>query len=234
MSAFDIGYMGRRLTSSFQTGGNISRSDGVRVCRVENTGDHYVKAERILPDERIFPDGEPQFGNIACVRDGDYVYMVSGHGLENVLARARHDADFTKRSEYQFWCKGDQWQDDFKNVDELQPLLGWLGQGQIVATPGCGPGGKRLMLFCNEKWPTGFIFMGWADKVEGPWDVVKIGEAPKHWPNSTKSRYAMFPHTWCYDWNEGEMLMTYSDDGQMGGAVLGMKLTFEVERPPES
>jgi len=211
----------------------ISRSDGVRVCRISNTHDHHVKAERTLPDERIFRAEEPQFGNIACVRDGDYIYMVGGHGLENVLARARHDANLTRRHVYQFWCKGEKWQDDYQHVDELQPVLGQLGQGQIVNTPGIGPGGKKLMLLCNEKWPTGKIFMGWADKMEGPWDVKEIGEAPRHWPEGTKMRYAMFPHTWCYDWNQGEMLMTYSDDGQMGGAVIGMKLTFEVEAPPQ-
>lgn len=42
-------------------------------------------------------------------------------------------------------------------------------------------------------------------------------------------RYAIFPHTWACDWNKGQLLFTFSDNGQMGCAVIAAKLKFAVE-----
>lgn len=184
-----------------------------------------------MPDERIFPEG-PQFGNIACVADDGWVYCIGGMKGGNAMARARHGSDLSKGSSYQFWCNPGEWRDSQPPREELKPILGCLGQGQVMKLPGHGPNGKSWMVLCCEKWPTGKIIVGWADRIEGPWDWKSMGECPKHWDGTTM-RYAMFPHPWAYDWNKGELAYTWSDNGQMGGAVFLGKITFEVEEPPK-
>lgn len=205
----------------------------MRVCRVMITDGHNIKAERLPDEDRIFPDGCPQFGQNAVVKDDDWIYAIGSiKDHQNGMARVKVGSDPSKRKNYQYWGKKG-WMDELKNNDDLAPILPSLGQGQVVKMPGHGPHGMSLMAVSCEKWPTGQVMVAWADKMTGPWYSHGLGEAPKHWPDKTNLRYAMFPHPWAFDWNKGELLVTYSDDGQMGGSVIALRIKFLVCTPEE-
>ena len=67
------------------------------------------------------------------------------------MARIRRDADFTQRSNYEFFIntmdgKG-QWSPTYNNIDDLKRLgdLDVQSQGEIVKLPGFAPKGREYM-----------------------------------------------------------------------------------------
>jgi hypothetical protein len=44
-----------------------------------------------------------------------------------------------------------------------------------------------------------------------------------------KTRYCIYPHLWGSDLSKGEILITWSDDGTMGGKVAAAMFTFALD-----
>lgn len=75
---------------------------------------------------------------------------------------------------------------------------------------------------------TSQLCVGAASKPEGPWEVHKLGEMPKI-TEQAKTRYCIYPHLWGSDLSKGEILITWSDDGTMGGKVAAAMFTFALD-----
>jgi len=209
-------------------GGEQGPNHGVRVARISLQSGHHVKAERTTPDERIFPKEYPQFGHKAVVSSDGYIHCLGSVEMQNYMARVSTSSDPSKGSNYEYWTKDGNWTKDFPGVENLGQVLSELGQGAIVKMPGCGPGGCSFMMLGCNNFGDGNILMGWAFTPTGPWSVETLGKAPGFFKPDAM-RYAIFPHVWAYDWNAGQLGFSWSDNGQMGGAVVQGRITFQVE-----
>lgn len=159
--------------------------------------------------------------------------------MRDLWARIRLDADFTKRQNYQFFVKnghGGEWAPNYKDFNELKNMnnLDIQAQGAVIKCPELAPEGKPYMWFGVNKFMAGHMYVGVAPKPEGPWEIEDGGELPKD-PGHDGPRYALYPHEKSSNTNNGTMLVSWSDGGQMGGKVVMAKFHFEKEdnSPPE-
>lgn len=202
--------------------------------------DHHT--DRNIQCERVgsFPlfDGNgPLWGNISNISAPDgWTYLLSGigseNGLDNYLARIRTDADFADKSNYEYLRKGGEWVSSYAPPygpfgELVHDVLAGQGQGAISYIPDHAPRGKPYLWIGCEKFPTSQLCMGVAARPEGPWDVHRIGEMPK-FTRDAKTRYCIYPHIWGSDLRNGKILITWSDDGTMGGKVIAGIFTFDV------
>lgn len=75
---------------------------------------------------------------------------------------------------------------------------------------------------------TSQLCVGAAAKPEGPWEIYKLGEMPKI-TQQAKTRYCIYPHLWGSDFSKGEILITWSDNGTLGGKVAAAVFTFALK-----
>lgn len=159
--------------------------------------------------------------------------------MRNHWARIRLDADFTQRSNYQFWVKanGGEWAPNYSNDDDLLKLenLDIQAQGAVIKCPELAPEGKPFMWFGVNKFMANHLYIGCAPRPEGPWQMEDGGELPPDPAGQTGQRYAAYPHERSCNTSNGVMLVSWSDGGQMGGKVMMAKYHFEKEdgSPPE-
>lgn len=99
--------------------------------------------------------------------------------------------------------------------------------------PDHGPAGKPYVWVGVNKWMDSKMWCAAASKPEGPYDIQFLMETPKVMGSKSQHRYCIYPHPWAYDLARGELLVSWSDDGQMGGKVAAAKLRFEMVEPPK-
>ncbi len=99
--------------------------------------------------------------------------------------------------------------------------------------PDHGPAGKPYVWVGVNKWMDSKMWCAAASKPEGPYDIQFLMETPKVMGSKSQHRYCIYPHLWAYDLAQGELLVSWSDDGQMGGKVAAAKLRFEMVEPPK-
>jgi hypothetical protein len=107
-------------------------------------------------------------------------------------------------------------------------VLQGQGQGAIVYMPEHAPDGKPFMWFGCEKFPTSKLWVGAAARPEGPWELHSMGEMPKVEPEHSKLRYCIYPHLWASSPARGQILISWTDDGTMGGKVFAGVFTFAI------
>ncbi|KAF2643758.1 hypothetical protein P280DRAFT_392857 [Massarina eburnea CBS 473.64] len=204
------------------------RQNGVGVAKVHvshRSGD--ITCKRVVPFP-LFPSDGPLWGNISNISAPDgYTYLLTGvgseYGLDNYMARIRTNVDFSDRQNYEFLHKHGVWKRTYTApygpFGELEhTVLSGQGQGAIVHVPKFTPPGRPYLWVGCEKFPTSQLCVGVAARPEGPWDVRMLGEMPKL-DEHAKTRYCIYPHIWGSKLGRGEMLISWSDDGTMGGKV---------------
>ncbi|KAL1599918.1 hypothetical protein SLS60_007723 [Paraconiothyrium brasiliense] len=154
---------------------------------------------------------------------------------ENTKAnrRIKTDADFADKTNYQFLKKSGKWESTYTQphgpFGELaHDVLCGQGQGAIVHVPEFAPLGKEYLWIGCAKFMVSKLYVGAAPRPEGPWDVHELGEMPKI-TDHAKTRYCIYPHLWGSNLGEGKILITWSDDGTLGGKVAAGMFTFALE-----
>ncbi|KAF1974618.1 hypothetical protein BU23DRAFT_636276 [Bimuria novae-zelandiae CBS 107.79] len=215
-------------------GGDVVRQLGVGIAKARVTSHKGgIECERVGPFP-LFPGDGPIWGSISNISALDgYTYLLSRMGLDNYMARIRTNADFTDPNKYQFLKKSGCWEPTYTEpygpFGELaHDVLSGQGQGAIIYVPQFAPRGKKYLWIGCEKFMTSQLCVGTAARPEGPWDVHKLGEMPKI-SEQSKTRYCIYPHLWGSDLRKGEILITWSDDGTMGGKVVAGVFTFALD-----
>lgn len=204
---------------------------GLAKASVTDTQTGDIVCERVGTFPLFDPDG-PAWGNISNIAAPDgWTYLLTGRELDNYMARIRTDADFADARNYQFLNKGGEWVSSYHApygpFGELaHDVLHGQGQGAIVYLPEHGPEGKPYVWFGCEKFMTSQLWVGAAERPEGPWELHGVGEMPKINGDQSKTRYCIYPHLWGSAPGRGEMLISWSDDGTMGGKVAVGIFTF--------
>lgn len=215
-------------------GGSAIRQTGVGVARAKATGpDGRIECERVgkFP---LFPADGPLWGNMSNISAPDgWTYLLSGKGLDNYMARIKTNADFANADNYQFLKKNGRWESTYTEphgpFGELaHDVLCGQGQGAIVHVPDFAPSGKEYLWFGCEKFMTSKLYVGAAPRPEGPWEIHSLGEMPKL-NEHAKTRYCIYPHIWGSNLEKGKILITWSDDGMMGGQIAAGMFDFAME-----
>ncbi|KAF1948438.1 hypothetical protein CC80DRAFT_498212 [Byssothecium circinans] len=218
-------------------GAEAVKQNGIGVAKVHvDPLTAAIHCHRTAPFPLFSADG-PLWGNISNIEAPDgYTYLLSGVGkelgLDNYMARIRSDSDFTDRACYEFLHKGGEWkktyEPPFGPFGALEhTVLSGQGQGAILHLPGFAPRGREYVWFGCEKFPTSRLCVGVAERPEGPWDVRVLGELPGV-GEKVGTRYCVYPHVWGSRLGRGEVLISWSDDGRMGGFVAAAVFRFEV------
>lgn len=162
------------------------------------------------------------------------MHLLGGHTDEsgwprNVLARIKCGDDLSQRSNYQFHCQDGGWQPNFNKGDDLTDVCSGQGHGMIFKIGEHGPKGKPYMSIGVDKWMSNKLYLGVSSAPEGPWEMQDVGELPKFLGDKSNHRYCLYVHEWGSDFSQGELLISWSDDGQMGGLVVAGKLKLVME-----
>jgi len=89
-------------------------------------------------------------------------------------------------------------------------------------------GREWVFVGCNS-WADSWMYVGVAERPEGPWEVVRLIEAPQRTPQPDfKFTYCMFAHPWAADVGKGELVVSWSEGG-MRGKVCVAKVGFRRE-----
>ncbi|KAB8416413.1 hypothetical protein FH972_024932 [Carpinus fangiana] len=204
---------------------NVGTGSAARFLAEDQTGDGFM----------LFGTDEPCFGSISILHAPDgWVYCLGGYQLVNYLARVRADADFSDRSAYQFLCSswsGPQWRSSYNAVNELQTLgdLNVMGHASLLYLPDHGPRGRPFVCIGCDKFLSSKIFVACAERMEGPWRSAVLCDAPKA-KAFTNHRYCIYPHVWASNLANGEMVISWSDDGSMGARCIMGRFQWEMER----
>lgn len=175
-------------------------------------------------------------GSIDTFVDGGWVYLIGGANADsqwparNVMARIKYGDDLSQISNYQYHTKADGWKSNFDKVEELSDVLAGIGQGMIFKVGDeHGPKGKPYMCIGVDKFMSNGLHLGVAEKPEGPWEIRNVAQIPKFLHHNSNTRYCLYMHGWGSDLSQGELLISWSDDGQMGGLVIAAKLRLHME-----
>lgn len=211
-------------------GGMCEKGFGIGVARVRRDG-KYVKVDR-EDESMVFGDEEPRFGSISPLVDTDgFVYLLGSKDMVNFMARIPLHANFRSRSEYSFLTKSG-WKPTYSTIDELEPVLGDQAQGALLKFPyesGFAPVKKPYMWIGVNKWLDSKMWMACAEQIEGPWDIQFLGMAPEVMGKNSGHRYCLYPHLWGSNLQEGKLLITWSDDGVMGGKVAAAVISVKMD-----
>jgi hypothetical protein len=165
--------------------------------------------------------------------DGGWVYLLGGSvGLKwprNYMARIKYGDDFSQLFNYQYHTTAHGWKPSFNKSDDLTDVMSGIGHGMIFKAKDHGPKGKPYMCIGVDKFLSSHLYLGAAEKPEGPWDIKDVGEVPKFLGDKSKTRYCLYMHDWGSDLGQGELLVSWSDDGQMGGLVVSGKLRLGMD-----
>jgi len=211
-------------------GGMGEKGYGMGVARVRRDG-KYVKVDR-EDETMIFADEEPRFGSISPLVDTDgYVYLLGSRDMANFMARVPVDANFRSRSAYSFLTKSG-WKSTYSSIDELEPILGDQAQGALFKLPydsGFASVKKPYLWLGVNKWLDSKMWIARAEKIEGPWDIQFLGMAPEVMGKNSGHRYCLYPHLWGSNLPEGKLLISWSDDGVMGGKVACAYISLKMD-----
>jgi hypothetical protein len=109
-------------------------------------------------------------------------------------------------------------------------LISDMVHGQIFKTEMFGPGARYEWAFigCNS-FMDSKVLIGRSKSPEGPWDVHELMNAYKIGANPYPNRYCMYVHPWASDEKKGDICVSWSEGGLVGG-VLGAILRLKREQ----
>jgi hypothetical protein len=78
------------------------------------------------------------------------------------------------------------------------------------------------------------LYFAVTEEPEGPWEIKDIGEVPKFLGHKLNTRYCLYMHDQGSDLSQGELLIGWSNDGQIGGLVVIGKLRIGMAKSGSS
>lgn len=225
-------------------GSTAGKRFGNGVARVQVQPDNSLKVDRLMGDNILFGENEPQFGiTTHLVGDDGYIYLLGAKDapsptldLKNHWARIRSGSDFTLRENYEFLIhtldgKSKVWDRSY-SLHQLVNVIPVQAQGAIIKIPKLAPEGRPYLWFGNNKFPANKIYIACAPQLEGPWEEWEGPEIPRFGGGGL--RYTLYPHEKNCQPAMGEMRISWSDDKQMGGMVIQAMLKFAMEGEDEN
>lgn len=175
--------------------------------------------------------------------DGGWVYLLgsnekaSSKWPRNAMARLPYGAPLSDLSAYQYHTSSHGWvpyatfssPSSPHSINDLSDVLSGIGHGMIFRIGEKGPPGKPYMCIGVDKFLSNKLCIGCAERPEGPWDLKDVGEVPRWMGEKSRTRYCLYMHEWGSDLERGELLVSWSDDGQMGGLVVAARLKLAME-----
>jgi hypothetical protein len=158
--------------------------------------------------------------------------LLGGKEMANFMARVPLNADFRSRSSYSFYTK-QGWQPTYSKLDDLEPVLGDQAQGSLLKlsyTSGFAPFKKPYMWLGCNRWLDSKMWIAVSERIEGPYQFEFLGMAPEVMGKNSGHRYCLYPHLWGSNLTQGDLLISWSDDGVMGGKVACAMLTLKMDR----
>ncbi|KAI9839776.1 MAG: hypothetical protein M1837_002015 [Sclerophora amabilis] len=176
-------------------------------------------AVRVVDD--MFEPGEPRFGTFATLSEGVFIYLWGHQGDSIVLGRVRSNLAYSKNA-YQYW-NGEQY---VSNVRDAKPIMHQMQHGAFWRSKLFCPGQGRDYVFVGvNSFGDSKVLMATAAQIEGPWEMTELCMAqPINHPSSFL--YCVFPHPWAFKEEDGELMVTWSE--QCPGGVVAAKLKFEM------
>ncbi|KAL3419516.1 hypothetical protein PVAG01_09738 [Phlyctema vagabunda] len=204
----------------------------MELVRVKLQDGHKIHAEKV-PGLSPFGKNDIRCGNISTFIDGGWVYLLGGTGdsekTRNVMARIKYGHDLSQISNYEYYTISGGWRPSFENIEDLSDVMSGISHGMIFKTGVHGPKQRPYMCIGVDKFLSSRLYLGVAEKPEGPWDIKDVVELPKFLGQKSNTRYCLYMHDWASNVAQGEFFITWSDDGQMGGLVVAGKLRLHME-----
>ena len=170
----------------------------------------------------IFKPEEPRIGSFSVLVEGDFIYLWGTHMRDIVLARVPVNQPHV-RNAYRYW-NGMEY---VHGICNAKPLMPGMQQGAVFKSRLFGKERPWVVIGCTC-WRDSQIMMGAAACPEGPWELTAIATATGiiewHLP-----RYCMYPHTWLFDEDKGELAVSWSE-GWPGNVIMA-KLQFVMGMP---
>lgn len=201
----------------------------------------------------IFKGGEPRFGSFSSILEGDFIYLWGNFGKNVYLARVDKEKPYI-RAAYEYW-NGSSYVKDIKKVESvfiriarkrktskkkrssikmltiprIKQSVGQMSYGCFFKSSLFGE--ERPWVFVGCSKGSSKIMMGAEKRLEGPWRVYEVRDAPDHLDtiSGENSCTFIFPHLWASNEEIGELFITCSE--QDPGGTLGAKLKLKMEHP---
>ena len=176
------------------------------------------KLQTLRTEMMMFGVDEPRVGGFSSVVHGDHIYLWGHHGKDVVLARVPKNSPL-HRDSYTFW-------DGEGYVPWWQaavPVLKDVQHGAIIKSSLFGKDRPWVFIGCS-RWLDSKIMIGASAHLEGPWELIPLCQASGiDYPDTVM--YCMYPHQWAFAEEDGELMVTWSE--QWPGGVVAAKLKFE-------
>lgn len=85
----------------------------------------------------------------------------------------------------------------------------------------------------QDKFLSSSFYLCVAERMDGPWHVENLGPLPKFLGDRSNVRYCLYPHLWGSNLAKGELLISWTDNGQMGGINVMARVWFKMNDPPK-
>ena len=167
--------------------------------------------------DMIFGPDEPRIGAFSTLVEGDFIYLWGTFKKDVVLAQVPINLPHV-RSEYRYW-NGVGY---VENIGHAKPLMYGMQQGAVFKSNLFGKDKPWVVVGCTY-WVDSCVMMGAAASLEGPWELTTVTRATgiNEWH---LNMYCMYPHTWVFDAENGELAITWSE--HWPGNVIMAKLKF--------
>lgn len=173
---------------------------------------------------KLGPD-KPRVGTFSTIVDGSFIYLYGnfeygdrpGHNI--VLARVHKDA-LVHADQYKYWNGKEYVSDPNEAVTVFEKMqAGTVFHSKLF-------GSARPFVFVgNNGWADSKIVIGASASLEGPWETQTVCEA-KGIKHKDTIMYCMYPHLWASKVENGELMVTWSE--QWPGGVVGARLKLAL------
>ena len=207
-----------------EEGNEDNKYKGTGIARVEADDDGRLTIERRLP-LLMFDVDEPRVGTFSSIVEGDFIYLwgdhAEGYGDGIILSRVAKDA-LERKYCYTYW-NGVCYVADWK---EAKPVFGKMQSGAIFKSGLFGEDRPWIFVGCTG-WADSQVMLGASATLEGPFDEKAVFKAQGiDYPN--KIMYCVYPHTWALDEQNGELMVSWSEE--CPGGVVGAKVCFAMDQ----
>jgi len=202
--------------------------DGVglaRICIDKHTGRLHVERmnSTILGNlggyDMLFDPEEPRFGAFSVLLEDGFIYLYGTYKKNVLLARVPMDYPHA-RTKYQFW-NGVEY---VENIFSSKPVMYGMQQGAVFKSSLFGKDKPWVTIGCTC-WRDSLVMVGAAGSLEGPWEFIPVTTA-KAIIEYQSPRYCIYPHTWLFDEEKGELAVSWSE--VWPGNVIMAKLKFAM------
>jgi len=173
-----------------------------------------------LGDVKFGPD-KPRVGTFSTFGQGCFIYLYGnfeyggrpGHNI--VLARVHQDS-LENAEQYTYW-NGKEYVSD---SNEAVPVFEKMQAGMVFRSELFGSS-RPFVFVGNNGWADSKVVIGASASLEGPWETQTVYLAEGINFKET-TMYCMYPHLWASKIEEGELMVTWSE--QWPGGVVAAKL----------